>query len=187
MRFENIEIYNFEDEVWYRTTDGSHHKLDASDRSFIVPMIERIKEFYPEAYAKLSEKYNKCSFNLLHFQYKIVWMFCKCNFGVIDDIKDISRTGEFKFEHIQCPMRGECPFENIVCHPKFNSKISDAERRVLKMVYNNESKDAIADKLCISIHTVNNHIRNAYNRLGIHEKAEFIAYVDKHNLFRDEE
>ena len=65
----SYEICNFEDEVWFRTADGSHHKLEATDRGFIVPMIDRIKEFYPEAYAKLSEKYNKCAFNLLHFQY----------------------------------------------------------------------------------------------------------------------
>ena len=42
----------------------------------------------------------------------------------------------------------------------------------------------IADTLYLSEHTVHNHIRNAFVRLGIHSKSEFIKFADRNNLFR---
>lgn len=181
----NIEIYSFEDEVWYSSPSG-HKKLVAEDRDFIREMISKIEEFYPEAYKELCQQYSKCAANLLHYQYKIVWRFCKCNFGVIDNVADIAGNGKMNFEHVACPLRGECKGENVICHPRFNAKISESEKRVLKLLYNGMSKDNIADELCLSVHTVNNHIRNAYQRIGIHEKAEFIKYVNDHKLWEQE-
>ena len=46
------------------------------------------------------------------------------------------------------------------------------------------SKEEIAEQLYLSAHTVNNHIRNAYFRLGIHSKAEFVKYAENNRLFQ---
>ncbi len=40
--------------------------------------------------------------------------------------------------------------------------------------------------LCLSPHTVHNHIRNASVRIGVHKESELIAYAHKHNLFKEE-
>ena len=185
--YANSEIYSFENEVWVRTPDGKHQQLKEDSRDFIRYMISRISEFYPEAYAKLRSEYEKCAPNMAYYQYRMVRRFCRCNFGIIDDVKDISYNGTMNFERVQCPLRGECSCEGIICGPKFNSKISDAEERVLKMIFRGKSKEDIADELCLSIHTVNNHIRNAYSRIGVHEKAEFIDYAHKHKLWQEKE
>lgn len=97
--------------------------------------------------------------------------------------KDIGQDGIFNFERVDCPMRGECLHENKVCCPVFNSKLSNSELRVMKLVYSGFNNDDIADKLYISPHTVKNHIKSAYAKLGIHEKSDFIRYANSHNLF----
>ena len=185
--FTNVEIYSFEEEVWLRTQDGIHQQLNEDNRDFIRFMVSKIERFYPEAYDKLKQEYSRCAPNIQYYQYRMVRRFCRCNFGIIDDIKDISYSGKMNFERVPCPLRGECTGEGVICNPKFNSKISDAEERVLKLLFRGKSKEQIADELFISIHTVNNHIRNAYNRIGVHEKAEFIDYAHKNKLWQEED
>lgn len=184
-KFDNIEIYSFEDDVWYRDGYNKHIKLSEADREFISHIISKLQEFYPKAFVRLSEVYSKCSANLPYHQYKIVWRFCKCNFGNIDNVNDLATSGKMNFEHVTCPLRGECLHENIICHPEFNSRISEAEKRVLKMVYDGHDTEYIAESLCLSVHTIKNHIRNAYNRIGIHEKAEFIKYAKDNKLWQE--
>ena len=87
--FENTEIYSFEDEVWYRKPNGCHQPLKEDDREFIRFMMDKIESFYPEAFNSLKTEYAKCSPNITYYQYRIVRRFCRCNFGIIDDIKDI--------------------------------------------------------------------------------------------------
>ncbi len=118
------------------------------------------------------------------YHFLIAKRFVRCNFGSIDDIKDIDVSGSFKFEYVPCPLRGECKLEGIVCRPAFSSKLSQAELRVMKLWSEGESKESIAEKLYLSVHTVNNHIRNAYFRLDIHNKAEFVRYAETKGLFR---
>lgn len=184
---KNIEFYNFEREVWYRTADGRGEQLTEDNREVVELMIDKIKALYTSANKALRECYAKLSYNPKMFEYRIVKRFCKCNFGAIDtSSSDVDNLGRFNFEQVQCPLRGECKLEGIVCNPKFNSQISDSEMRVLELVFRGEEKEYIADKLCLSPHTINNHIRNAYTRLGFHEKAEFIDYAHVNNLFKDE-
>lgn len=183
----NIEFYTFEDEVWFRTSDGKNEQLTEDSREVIYFMINQTKELYPDAHRKLNKLFDKLSFSPKLQQFRIVKRFCKCNFGEIHQTRqDIDAKGRFHFEKVACPLRGECDMENVVCNPKFNSRISDSEMRVLELVYKGCEKEHIADTLCLSLHTVNNHIRNAYTRLGFHEKAEFIDYAHRNNLFKDE-
>lgn len=185
IRIRGIEFFTFEEDVWYRKPDGGQHKLTEHDET-VRELHGFISEFYPAALAKLEERFKKFSSNIVYYRYKIVRMFCKCNFGLIDNVPDIDACGLVHFEHVPCPMRGDCPFENIVCHPKFNSQISEAEMRVLELLHRCTPRDEIAVQLCLSPHTVNNHIKNAYQRIGVHKDAEFIVYASKHNLFKVE-
>ena len=184
-KFSNVEIYSFEDDVWYCCKDNHHKKLEETDREFVSLLLDMVKEFYPGAYSKLNEVYSKCSSNIVYHQYKMAWRFCKCNFGNIDNVKDLATNGRMNFEHVSCPLRGECSCEGVIFHPEFNSKISEAEKRVLYLVYQGFDAENIADKLCLSVHTVKNHVRNAYSRIGVHEKAEFIKYAKDNKLWEE--
>lgn len=183
----STEFYTFESDVWFRDASGKHERLTEQHRDLVRSVIQHLEEFYPRALAVLQERYKRCSANTTYYQFRIVQAFCKCNFGVIDETQsDIDAKNNFHFEHVPCPMRGECPMENVVCHPQFNSKISPAETRVLELVFHKYSEDEIAERLFLSPHTVHNHIRNAYTRIGVREKADFIDYAHKHNLFKEE-
>ena len=182
----NVEFYIYEDELWCLRPDGSNDRVTERDSSLVKDALDVIRECYPDAYKALMECYKKSSGNIPYFQFLMVNRFCKCNFGNLDSTKkDIDACGRFCFERVGCPMRGECKHENVICNPKFNSRLSDAELRVMKLVYEGCTNEEIADRLYLSPHTVKNHIKSVYAKLSIHEKSEFIRYANNNNLFKD--
>ena len=181
-----LEFYIFEGELWCKSDDGRNQIVDECQTELIKSMLDEIRECYPLAYKALAKEYEKSSLNIPYYQYLVVRRFCKCNFGKLDGTKpDVDRTGKFNFEKVDCPLRGECRFEGVICSPKFNSKLSDAELRVMKLIYQGASKEEIAEQLYISPYTVKNHIKSAYLKLGIHEKSEFIRYANESNMFNN--
>lgn len=182
---ENLEFYILDNELWCLFPDGKNERITEGSTETIREILSKIREFYPEAYGALSKWYQKSASNVPYFQFLIVSRFCKCNFGKLDNTnKDINKNGIFNIEKVDCPMRGECKHENIVCNPKFDSRLSEAELRVMKLVYGGYGNDRIAEMLYLSPHTVKNHIKSVYLKLGIHSQAEFIRYANNHNLFK---
>ena len=183
-RMERVEFYNFEDEVWYKDSNGAQQKLD--ECSDIVPkMFEKIEQFYPKAFKALCAEYSRCSLNLSYYRFKIVNRFCKCNFGNIDNVPDV-KDGIFAFERVPCPLRGECRLEGVVCNPEFENRVSKSELRVMKLVAQSKTAEVIADELYLSVYTVRNHLRNIYARLGLHNRQELMNYIYKSKMFQDE-
>lgn len=181
---KEYEFYTIDGEVWYITAEGNNERLDEANEELISALLERIMECYPEAYKALAGIYSKSAMNVQYYRYLIVRRFVKCNFGKLDTAQsDCKPTLLFGFEKVQCPLRGECPFEGVVCMPKFNTKLSSAELKVMKLVYEGYSNEDIAKTLFLSPFTVKNHIKSVYAKLGIHEKSEFVHYANKNNLF----
>lgn len=180
----NIEFYTFNDEAWIHHTDGTAEKLTEDKSDLICAICNMIEVFYPGAAAALGKEYERCIPNLSYYRFRIVQRFIKCNFGNIDKTADIDAFGRIHLECVPCPLRGECKLENVVCRPVFAHQLSDAEMRVLRLWHQGLNKDEIAEELYLSAHTVNNHIRNAYIRLGIHSKAEFVKYAENNHLFQ---
>ena len=179
----DIEFHTFEDEVWYRV-DGAQERL-VEGAPIIKDMLDHIEEMYPDAFAALKETYKGSSANIPYYRFLIVRRFCKCNFGRPDPhTRDIDAGGGFHMEDVQCPQRGECLHENIICRPRFNSMISEAEMRVITLLYQGVPRREIAEKLFKSEHTIDNHIRNARARVGARCESELIAYASKHNLIK---
>lgn len=182
--FDCVEFYTFENEVWYKLATGEHERLTVSSTDLLNLMLDKIEHFYPKAFAALCSEYERCKINLPLFKYRMVSRFCKCNFGNIVNVPDVSRCGRLQLERVPCPLRGECRREGEICRPEFDSHISEAEMRVLALWFDGYNKEEIASELYLSVHTVNNHIRNALLRLDLHSKAEFFRYAEAHNLFQ---
>lgn len=157
--------------------------LQFSDREFVSEMIKTIHEFYPEALTALSKVFDKLRFTTAVFEFNIVRRFIKCNWGKFDSVMDIDQFGNLNFEEVECPLRGECSLEGIVCKPKFNSKLSDRELEIMHLFYENVSVENIAEKLCISCETVRTHKRNAFRRVKVHSLPEFFLYAKQNHLF----
>lgn len=179
----NIEFFAYESEVWYRLTDGTIDKLCESDSEILDGLLEHIATFYPKAYEALCAEYKGCALNRSYFRYRMAARFIHCNFAQLDNIPDFSENCRCSFEFVQCPLRGECRHERIICRPEFDHKLSTAELPVLRLWFNGLSIDDIAERLHLSPHTIHNHIRHAYQRLNIHSKSEFILYANQNNLF----
>lgn len=180
----NREYYTCEDRI-YCISDGISKEVTENDTDLVIEIFYTIENFYPEVAKALKETYSKSSLNLSYYRYLIVRRFIKCNFGNLDTTdSDHLADGTFNFEKVSCPMRGECKLEGIVCMPKVTSKLTDAENRVMELYYHNESIDKIADTLYLSGHTVRNHIKNVYSKLGVHSQGEFITYANRHKLYK---
>ena len=182
-----LEFYVFGDELWCMTSDGSNFIVDEKRTDLIRYVLEAVRERYPEAYKALEEIYAKSAINPSYYQYLMMRRFCKCNFCRLDttsfDVEDVDAEGKFNFEKVECPMRGECPFEGIICMPKFNSTLSPAELRVMELLYRGMKEQDAAKELFLSPNTVHQHIKSVYVKLGIHRLSEFISYANKHNMF----
>jgi DNA-binding NarL/FixJ family response regulator len=59
------------------------------------------------------------------------------------------------------------------------TKLSDREMELLKLLVNGLDYNAIAEKLVLSRDTVRTHIRNIYLKLRVHSKAEAIRLAMK--------
>lgn len=158
-------------------------QLSQQDRDFISEIIFKMGQFWPSSLEGASKVYEKSRHNVPLFEFKIVRRFLKCNFGKFDSTLDIDQMGNFHFEEVSCPLRGECPHEGIICKPKFNSTLSERELDVMRLFYEGLDAEAVSDKLCLSADTVRTHKRNAFRRTGAHSLSEFFLYARQNNLF----
>lgn len=184
MVLSNCEFFCFEGEVWVRYADGSTSKVTESDVEIIRALDEKISTFYPEAYATLQELYKKSSSNIPYYRFRIVSRFIRCNLSNLDHVPDISADGTMNLESVACPLRGECPYDGIICRPSFKRSLSTAELRVMELLYRGRSDNEMADALYLSVHTIRTHIRNALSRLGLHSRGEFLKYATQNHLFK---
>ena len=62
------------------------------------------------------------------------------------------------------------------------ASLSSREVEILSLVAQGLSAAAIAERLNLSAYTVRNHIQNALQKLGLHTKAQAVAYAYKNGL-----
>lgn len=176
-----IEFFAIGSDIYYRAPEGVR-QLDEKD-TIIRDLADFIRTFYPLAYSALSDEYRAATLNPDYHQFRIVTRFIKCNFSLLDSIPDITADGKCNFEDVPCPLRGECRHEGIICRPTFSQKMTDAEQRVMVLWYRGLSQEEISKLLYLSPFTVQNHIKHAYSRLGVHSRAEFAKFAAENNLF----
>lgn len=58
-------------------------------------------------------------------------------------------------------------------------KLTNQEQKVLKLLVEGLSNREIAEKLCLSIHTIKTHIEHIYKKLGVSNRVQVaaIAYI----------
>lgn len=172
-----IEFYNSPDgNICCKPFDQPMFILTEEHKELIADLISIIHDLYPGAFAALSELYSKSERNKDYYQYKIVHRFIRCNFGEYDPLNyDININGEFKFEHVKCPLRGECKLEEIICKPTLHNKLTARENEVAMLIAQGLSRQEIADELEISICTVSRHRDNIMRRLQLKHTNQIIS------------
>lgn len=178
MNLENTEFYSTPDgEVMVKECDKPVRKLEERDREIVQELLIIIRDRYPIAFDRLSELYSKSERNRFLFEYKIIHRFIRCNFGEYDQYNfDIDHNGQFRFEEVKCPLRGECQMEGDICKPKLNTKLSDRELEVLKLIADGLQAHDIANECSISVATVNRHRENIKAKLQAKSIAQMVNY-----------
>ena len=64
---------------------------------------------------------------------------------------------------------------------EINCHLTDRESEVLHLMAKGHANGQIADALAIAEGTVKNHLVNIYQNLGVHSRAEAVAWVWQHN------
>ena len=64
----------------------------------------------------------------------------------------------------------------------FESALTPREIEVLSLVADGLSRDAIAKQLYISPKTVGTHVERVFTKLGVHTRAQAVAYAYQHGL-----
>ena len=57
------------------------------------------------------------------------------------------------------------------------SELSDREVEVLQMTAEGLTADQISERLFLSSHTVKNHLRSIYGKLGVHNRTQAVAHA----------
>lgn len=175
----NIEFYNTPSgDVMYKEQGEPVKVLSIDSRSIIEYVLQVLADRYPEAFKALSDVYSRFDRNRLNYEFKMVHRFIRCNFGEYDQFNfDIDHCGEWRFEEVRCPLRGECIYECVICKPTLNTCLTDRETDILSMVGDGLKSTQIADQLGISPLTVNRHRQNIMAKLQLKSVGEMIKYA----------
>ena len=177
---EAIEFFNNPDgSILYRTSGGAVKTFTKEDTGVVNTVIGVIRMVYIESYKALAELYSKSELNKSIFEYKMVHRFIRCNFGSNDLLKYDIENGIFNVEEVQCPLRGECIFEKIICKPRKVSELTKREDEVARLYASGLSLQEIADNLGITYSTVNVQLRLIRIRLNLRDCKQIIK------LFRE--
>lgn len=179
MLLERIEFYNSPcGAVHVKPEDSPMYILDESHTDLIQSLLSEINEMYPDAFERLSAIYSASSLNKTYFEFRMAHRFCRCNFGLYDTMSwDIDEFCTWHFEQVPCPMRGQCPDEGVICHPKLKTKLSERELEIAKLLCT-ITADEICDELHLSIRTVYNHIRAIKIRLKLKTTAQITSWYE---------
>lgn len=183
----DLEFYTdpFDGEGMYRKIGEPFVKKMTQDDTEIIRELLAVSEaFYPEQYEALNKEYERSSRNKRYFDFLRARRIVNCCYGENDNQPDIDEFGNRNFERIKCPLRAECKNHLIICQPKFNSNLTERELEVMELYFRHVGTEEIAERLFLSIHTVNNHRKNSLAKLKLHSLEEFIGYAHKNNLFK---
>lgn len=180
----NIEFYvTPEGDVMVKQVGKTAFLLRENDRDLVSELLTVIRDRYPKAHDALMRLYSVSSQNRRYYEFRVVSRFIRCNCGNYDQqTLDFDNFGRFRFEEVKCPLRGECKLEGVVCKPQLDSRLTEREMEVLRLIADNMQAEEIADELHISPCTVNRHRENIKAKLKLRSVQELVSYWHENNL-----
>ena len=107
--------------------------------------------------------------------------FARCRFGGLDFVGDIIDGKLQEGEYHNCPKRGNCPSEGILCKlPSYNGqKLSSQDIQLIQLLSTAKTNDVIADEMNLPMGSFHKAHRLLYDKIGVQTKQEVtkIAYL----------
>lgn len=168
-------------------TENDSKYLTEKEKDLVNSIYMNIARIYPEAFKMLNNKYSKYRENFQEFRWKIVTRFIKCNFGKFDQEKWDIENNTWNIERVDCPLRGECELEGIVCLPKIKNSLSSREIQIVELLAKGKSAKEIAESLHITFNTANTFVHHISLKLHLNSSKRIIAWYNDHrNCFTKE-
>lgn len=107
-----------------------------------------------------------------------------CRFGGLNFSPDFSIDSKNTNDYVECPNRGKCIGENIICQPiKLNGvEVTAQEVNLLKELATDKKNEAIADDLSLPLGTFNVNKTKLYRKVGIYNKPQSVFLLMKEGL-----
>ncbi len=109
-----------------------------------------------------------------------------CSLGeIVDCVRDTANGQKFFCGQILERIREEdinvenIEFDELTCAP---ISLSERELEIITLIAEGDTNMQIADKLCLSAHTVNTHRKNIMKKLGVNNTAGIVLYAVKTQL-----
>ena len=141
------------------------------DKALIKKLVEQIKSNYLEAWVECLAASKQWPEEIRAL--KALERFCRCNFGMLDGTADITDKG-CELEEVQCPLRGYCRHEFIICKPKL--AITDLQMNVVEEMISGNTKEGIATKMKTSIANVKRWTYRLRKRFGIANNTGLVSF-----------
>lgn len=179
---ENIEFTSASDgSITARTCDGSKIVTE-NDREIVSFMYEEIRDIFPDTFNRLCNLYAKYKRNEWHFQFLVVKRFVRCNMGLDDMLTFDVEKGILNVEFVNCPLRGECPDEHIICCPKSQSKLTVRQKEIARLYAQGKRVTDISVIIGRSKKTVSNTLSAIKKVLGLRHTSDIITYYLKYKI-----
>jgi hypothetical protein len=134
-------------------------------------------------------KKNNCIQTALHDMHptseiKRVEQFAICRFGGLDMQGDIVNGQLQDGEYWECPMRGKCEHEGVLCKlPVVNGfRLSKQDVQLIKFIITDKTNDVIAELLSIPLGTFHLAKKYLYKKLGVQTKQEVALIAASFNI-----
>lgn len=172
----SVEFFNHDDElkafangkmVDYTDLPYTHHVTIENELKKLPEVNKILQEWFPNSKLQQQKK------------------FCSCRFGGLDFTPDIKNFELQAGEYWECPLRGNCKGEGIVCKNLTynNHELSHKEIKTMKLLCTNYTNEAIYEALEMCKGTYNVFKKQLYKKLGgIQTKQEVAVIATRLNL-----
>ncbi len=117
-------------------------------------------------------------------KFKRLEQFTKCRFGGLDYQADLSHEGVQAGEYWDCPLRGKCASEGVLCKAASinGSKLTSQDVQFAKLLATDATNEVIAGEMNLPMGSFHLAKKKYYQKLGISTKQESTILAQRHNL-----
>jgi DNA-binding NarL/FixJ family response regulator len=149
-----------------------------------IEVARRLGKISPDTKILILTMHADCFFAVEAFKADVLgFMLKEESFDMfIDAIRTVAAGKMFISPTLETPVIKEFVSLARLSSDKSGNILTEREREVLQLIAEGMTNQEIADKLCISIRTVDTHRKNIMAKLDIHSVAGLVKYAIRHKI-----